>query len=282
VTARTDPLELVDRQEVLELLSEYLGEAWASFDRPRPAEPQLADELRERLAIGLPDAPGDAGDALADATAVLDASVSPSRPLFAAYIGSTGLEAGVLAGALGTAYDVNLAASAGAVELLEEQALGWMAEFVGYPMAQGVFTSGGMTSNLTALLAAREQALPGARTTGVSGRPAAVYCSEEAHHSVVRAVEVAGLGSDSVRRIGLDAARRLRVDELRAALAADRAAGVTPVAVIATGGTTLTGWPRSPTPVTACGCTSTAPTACPPPACRAPRRCSRASTARTR
>src|SRR6185312_7728832 len=125
--------------------------------------------------------------------------------------------------------------------LLEEQALRWMAEFIGYPLRQGVFTSGGMTSNLTALLAAREQALPGARATGVGGRPAAVYCSEEAHHSVVRAVEVAGLGSDSVRRIELDDARRLRVDALRDALDADRRAGVTPVAVIATAGTTLTG-----------------------------------------
>jgi aromatic-L-amino-acid/L-tryptophan decarboxylase len=108
-------------------------------------------------------------------------------------------------------------------------------------MHEGVFTSGGMTSNLTALLAAREQALPGSRATGVSGRAAAVYCSEEAHHSVVRAVEVAGLGSDSVRRIGLDALRRMRADELAAALDADVRAGVTPVAVIATGGTTLTG-----------------------------------------
>jgi aromatic-L-amino-acid decarboxylase len=241
VRERTDPLELVDRTAVLELLTEHLSEAWASFDRPRPAEPELSDALRERLSTPLPDAPGEASEALEDATSVLDSSVSPSRPLFLAYIGSTGLEAGVLAGALGTAYDVNLAASAGAVELLEEQALRWMAEFVGYPMRQGLFTSGGMTSNLTALLAAREQALPGARATGVGGRPAAVYCSEESHHSVVRAVEVAGLGSDNVRRIALDGERRMRVDELAGCLAADRRAGVTPVAVIATGGTTLTG-----------------------------------------
>src|SRR3954462_14179523 len=96
---RTAPLELVDRPAVLELLSRHLSEAWASFDRPRPAEPQLSDELRERLPPPLPDVPGDVECALPDATHVLDASVSPSRPLFAAYIGSTGLEAGVLAGA---------------------------------------------------------------------------------------------------------------------------------------------------------------------------------------
>ena len=41
--------------------------------------------------------------------------------------------------------------------------------FLGYPVADGVFTSGGMTSNLTALVAAREAAQPGARETGVDG-----------------------------------------------------------------------------------------------------------------
>ena len=77
--------------------------------------------------------------------------------------------------------------------------------------------------------------------TGVGAREAAVYCSREAHHSVVRAVEVAGLGSDAVRRIELDDLRRMRPDVLAEALAADVAAGVTPMAVVATAGTTLTG-----------------------------------------
>ena len=75
----------------------------------------------------------------------------------------------------------------------------------------------------------------------VGGRLAAVYCSEEAHHSNIRAVEAAGLGSNSIRKIALDAERRMRVDELEARIQADVAAGVVPVAVIATSGTTLTG-----------------------------------------
>jgi aromatic-L-amino-acid decarboxylase len=68
-----------------------------------------------------------------------------------------------------------------------------------------------------------------------------VYCSEESHHSVVRGVEVAGLGSDAVRRIPLDERRRMRPGALDAALEADRRAGIVPVAVVATAGTTLTG-----------------------------------------
>ena len=235
------PLELIDREQVLQLLTQHLSSAWASFERPRPEEPELNPALVERLAESLPAAPGDPGASLADIASVLDASVSPARPLYAAYIGSTGLEAGVLAGALANAYDVNLAAAAGAAEMLENQTLRWVAEFVGYPLQDGAFTSGGMTSNLTALTAAREHALPGARYTGVSGRAAAVYCSEESHHSVARAVEVIGLGSQALRRIPTDERRRMRVDVLDETLAADRSAGVVPVAVVATSGTTLTG-----------------------------------------
>lgn len=241
MTEPPHPLELIDRERVLALLTQHLSSAWASFDRPRPKEPELDQPLLHRLSQGLPADPGDPETSLADIASVLDASVSPSRPLYTAYIGSTGLEAGVLAGALANAYDVNLAAAAGAAELLENQTLRWVAEFVGYPVADGAFTSGGMTSNLTALTAAREQALPGARYEGVSGRAAAVYCSEESHHSVARAVEVIGLGSQALRRIPIDSERRMRVDALEQALSADRAAGVVPVAVVATSGTTLTG-----------------------------------------
>jgi aromatic-L-amino-acid/L-tryptophan decarboxylase len=91
------------------------------------------------------------------------------------------------------------------------------------------------------VLVARERALPGSRADGVSGRRAAVYCSDEAHYSVVRAVEAAGLGSNAVRRIPLSHDRRMRVDALDEAVARDRADGVVPVAVVATAGTTLTG-----------------------------------------
>jgi aromatic-L-amino-acid decarboxylase len=68
-----------------------------------------------------------------------------------------------------------------------------------------------------------------------------VYCSDEAHHSVVRGVETCGLGSAAIRRIPIDGLRRMRADALAQALERDLAAGVIPVAVVATAGTTLTG-----------------------------------------
>ena len=238
---RADLPALADREGVLADLDRVICAAWASFDTPRPSEPELEEALADRLERPLPEEAGDAEAALEDAARVLDASVSPSRPLYLGYIGSTGLEMGVLASALSATYDTNLAVTAGGADLVEAQTLRWVAEFVGFPLAEGAFTSGGMTSNLTALLAAREHALPGARADGVADRRAAVYCSEEAHHSVVRAVEVCGLGSAAVRRISVDAKHRMRPEALDEALSSDVAAGVAPVAVVATAGTTLTG-----------------------------------------
>ena len=232
---------LADREGVLEALERVICEAWDSFDAPRTAEPQLDEMLIGRLETPLPEDAGDADRALADAARVLDASISPSRPLYLGYIGSTGLEIGVLASALLATYDANLAVAAGGADLVEEQTLRWIADFVGFPFAEGTFTSGGMTSNLTALLAARERALPGCRVDGLGGRRTAVYCSEESHHSVVRAVEVCGLGSNAVRPIPIDGRRRMRPEALEEALSRDAAAGVVPVAAVATAGTTLTG-----------------------------------------
>ncbi|MCO5998333.1 pyridoxal-dependent decarboxylase [Actinoallomurus rhizosphaericola] len=164
------PSALADRQEILQDLSRYLTAAWESFDRPRPCEPEVDADLAGRLRAALPERPDDARAALDDAVNILEASVSPSRPLFLAYVGSSGLEVSVLASALSAAYDANLATAAGAADLLDRQAVRWVADFVGFPLGEGHFTSGGQTSNLTALLAAREQALPGAREEGVAGR----------------------------------------------------------------------------------------------------------------
>ena len=222
---------------MLALISEHLSEAWASFDLPRlTTEPTLDPGLRDRLDSSLPGEPGDAGDALDDATRVLEASVSPARPLFAAYIGSTGLEAGVLAGALG-AYDVNLAGSAGAAELLEEQALRWMAEFVGYPRAPGgVHERRNDVEPDGPPGRSRAGAPRRADDEGVAGRPAAVYCSASAPLGGSR-----GRGRRARHPVRRRRRSAVRAESLAEAVVADLRAGIVPVAVVATAGTTLTG-----------------------------------------
>ena len=130
--------------------------------------------------------------------------------------------------------------------LLEEQSLTWLAELCGLgPHMQGVYSSGGSTANLVALGAARqwvgEQRGIDVGADGLGGLRMAVYASDETHHTVQRAAGVLGLGRASVRHVGTDEQLRLRPDLVRAAIAADLAAGIVPMAVVATAGTTNTG-----------------------------------------
>ena len=76
--------------------------------------------------------------------------------------------------------------------------------------------------------------------TASTGR-VAVYASTEAHHTIQRSAGVLGIGRRAVRAIPCDRRGRMRVDALRAALAADRRAGVLPMAIVANAGTTNTG-----------------------------------------
>ena len=75
----------------------------------------------------------------------------------------------------------------------------------------------------------------------MTGQPGALYCSREAHYSVVRAAELLGIGCELVRAVPQDAQRRVVPDEVANAIERDLADGVAPIAVVATAGTTLTG-----------------------------------------
>ena len=231
----------ISRQEALRHASELIAQAWRSFDRFRPEEPPLDEHVRALLEAELPEDGVPVHEALNDAGLILDGSIAQPRPRYFAFIGSSGLEIGVIGDAIAAAYDINLAVDARAATVIEQQAVRWAGEFIGFPAESGTFTSGGTVSNTTALAAAREHALPLSRMTGLAGHRIAVYCSEDAHYSITRAVELLGIGSENLRAVPIDEHRRLRPDALARAIDGDLAAGVTPIAVVASAGTTLTG-----------------------------------------
>ena len=107
--------------------------------------------MRALLSEDLPEAGVGPHAALDEVGEILDESLAHARPRFFGYVGSSGLELGVLADALAASHDINLAASAAAADLVERQTLRWVGDLVGFPAATGTFTSGGMLSNLTAL-----------------------------------------------------------------------------------------------------------------------------------
>jgi aromatic-L-amino-acid decarboxylase len=231
----------IPREEALLRATEIVIAGWRSFDQARAIEPEIDDRLKELLEASLPELPTGALEVLEDARRGLDESIAQTRPRFFAFVASSGLEIGVIGDLLASCFDANLAVWAAAATEIEDQAVRWVAEFVGFPAAAGAFTSGGTISNMTALAAARERAIPGSRRNGIGSAPATVYCSDEAHYSIERAAEILGIGSGNVRSLPIDGNRRLVPEAVADAIRADRAAGRVPVAVVATAGTTLTG-----------------------------------------
>jgi aromatic-L-amino-acid/L-tryptophan decarboxylase len=170
-----------------------------------------------------------------------------NHPGFLAYFATSASGPGVLAELLTAALNQQamLWRTSPAATELEAVTLGWLRRLLGLPDSfEGVIYDGASSSNLHALMAAREAAVPEVRTRGLADRtdlpPLRIYCSEQAHSSIDKAVIVLGMGHAALKKIPVDAEYRMRPDLLEAAITADRVAGVIPVAVVATVGTTGT------------------------------------------
>lgn len=125
--------------------------------------------------------------------------------------------------------------------LIERRLIDWTAARIGLgPAADGVFTSGGTQSNLQALLLAREEAKPGPAglQDGASLAGLRVLASEVSHFSVQKSAKLLGLGQDAVIPVPVDQDKRMRTVALAHELERCKRDGLTPMAVVATAGTT--------------------------------------------
>jgi len=170
-----------------------------------------------------------------------------NHPGFFAYFAISASGPGILADFLASALNQQamLWRTSPAATELEERSLDWLRQLLGLPPEfEGVIYDTASVSTLHALAAAREASLPDVRARGIAARPevraVSVYCSEQAHSSVDKAVILLGLGHEALCRLPTDEAFRLRPDALERAVADDRRAGRLPLAVVATTGTTST------------------------------------------
>ncbi len=128
-------------------------------------------------------------------------------------------------------------ANPGAVRM-ENMMLRWLCRLVGYPEgALGNLTSGGSVANLIGIVTARDA--KGVKSAEVPR--SVIYLSEQVHHSVHKAIRIAGLGEAPVRYVPLDDHYRLDAEALALRVERDRQAGLRPFLVIASAGTTDTG-----------------------------------------
>ena len=154
------------REAVAARATELIVEAWRSFDRFRPDEPPLGERVRELLAAELPGV-ADAGARGARRHRAHPRRVDrPAAPALLRVHRLFGARDRRPRGCARLVLRRQPRPLRGAATEVERQALRWVGEFVGYPGTAGAFTSGGTVSNLTALAAARERALPGSRGHG--------------------------------------------------------------------------------------------------------------------
>lgn len=235
--ACSDPARLIAR-EIQSLADEVRN--------LRVAPTVTGDEIRRRLdaytfAEQLP-----LHDALRDVADMLRLwTLHATHPrYFGLFVPGT-LEAGIWADALAALYNPQLGAwcHAPAASEIETHTLQYLARVIGYDAAHAHFTSGGSEANLTALLAAIAAAFPNAVRCGVGEAAAhgAVYVSSQAHHSIHKAVRVAGLGDGALRIIACDAQHTMDLVALRETIAMDAAAGRKAIMMVGTVGTTTAG-----------------------------------------
>ena len=212
---------------------------WASVD-DRPAYPVTSGKETKEL-FSRPWAEDGLGrQVLQDFKTIADHS-RPSGGRFFGYVVGSGEPVGALGDLLASALNQNVTSwrSAPVAVSVERAVVGWLAEAVGCAGFQGSLCGGGSSANMMALAMAREAKAP-ANETGAKPN-CVVYASEQVHMSIPKAVAFLGIGGKNLRLIPADDNFQMRTDVLEAAIAADRKAGLTPIAIVATAGTVNTG-----------------------------------------
>jgi glutamate/tyrosine decarboxylase-like PLP-dependent enzyme len=214
--------------------------------RERPIWQSMPPAVRDSFATPAPRSPAPLSEVYRDVTETLmPYPMGNIHPRFWAwYMGSSNFT-GALADFLAAVQGSNLGGGDHAAALIDGQVVNWCKEMVGFPAASsGTLVSGGSVANLLALNVARNvKAGIDVRELGVAAikKPLRFYASDQAHSCHRKSVEALGLGNRALRRIPTHLDFRIDVSALRAAIAADRAAGLQPACIIASAGTVNTG-----------------------------------------
>ena len=197
-----------------------------------------------RVAAALPPSPPDAAEPMDAIFADFETIVMPGithwqHPRFFAYFPANAAPASVLAEYLVStiAPQCMLWQTSPAATEMETVMLDWLRQSVGLPEGfAGVIQDSASSATLAAVLTMREKTLSwDGNKSGLAGqKPLRVYCSREVHTSIDRAIWIAGIGEENLRRIPVTGANRgMDAAALDAAIREDIAAGYQPAGVIA-------------------------------------------------
>lgn len=221
--------------EVVETASSYM-EQMDSL----PIFPEKHPELESLWSAPLPEV--GMGEAALRALGDISKRCRVQNARFFGYVLGSGEPVAALADLFASVLNQNVTAwrSSPAAIAIEHTVVSWLAAAIGCEEFKGSLTGGGSSANLMGLAMARERKCP-ANENGIGSRIPVVYASREAHMSIAKTVSLLGMGRQCLRLVATDPAFRMLPEELESAIREDKAAGRTPVAVVATAGTVNTG-----------------------------------------
>jgi len=207
-----------------------------------PVPPQVKARLDQPAAR----LPADFSDVLDDLRRdILPYATGNIHPRWFGWVHGTGTVEGALAELVAGFMNCNVGGRDHGAVYVERQVIRWLADMFGYPAeSSGLLVSGTSMATILGLAVARENVAPGEmRRQGVSAAPGPLvsYASDGAHVSIRKALELLGLGGDSLRRVPADRVSGLNPVALEQMIERDREAGLHPFCVVGTAGSITTG-----------------------------------------
>ncbi|MCU0497010.1 MAG: aminotransferase class I/II-fold pyridoxal phosphate-dependent enzyme [Anaerolineae bacterium] len=213
--------------------------------RDLPTRQPTPVDLRERLIHApLPETPIDPEVLLQRVfDEILPYPMGNNSPRFFAWVNSPAAPLGIIAELLAAAHNPSVAGGEHSATYVEHGVLNWFKAIFGYdPQSAGLLTSGGSVANLIPLTVMRHVKTGGVvRTQGMSGTRLIVYTSTQAHSSIQKAIELLGIGTESLRKVPTHPDYTIDLDALRVQIAQDRVDGLSPACIVANAGTVNTG-----------------------------------------
>ncbi len=226
-----------EMRAIMEAISTFAVEVREGILTSRASTTKGAETVARGLAETSP-SPAGLDDLLATLHEAAGVGFNQLHPGFFGYVPPVGLPIAAVADFLGAILSryVGLWWPSPALVQLEWNALRWVADAFGYPaQARGTFTSGGSLASFAGVVAARYAIL------GSNHAQGRVYLTDQTHHSIERALHVAGFEPASTSVVPTNDSLEMNVGALERRIRDDRQAGERPFLVIANAGTINTG-----------------------------------------